>query len=130
MPAPALATRSVRPPSCSAAPVIAEVTASGSRTSTAKAMPPTSAATAAAPSASRSSTATDAPSSAKRRQVSAPMPDAPPVTTARCPSRTPTSVAAGGVADLGHDVLGEEDLQLVGVEEVGLVVPHQLRLGL
>src|SRR3954453_7917139 len=48
-------------------------------------------ATAAAASASRSRTATRAPSAAIRRHVPRPMPEPPPVTTARLPSKSPTA---------------------------------------
>src|SRR3954447_18278505 len=130
VPVPALVTRSVSPPMRLAASCTALVTPSASRTSTSKAIPPTSFATSLAPSPLRSITATAAPSCAKRRQVSAPMPDAPAVMTARRPSSAPTSVPACRVADHRHDVLGEEDLQLVRVEEVRLVLPHELGLRL
>src|SRR5438270_13128293 len=64
------------------------------RTSTAKEAPPNSDATAAAASPSRSTTATAAPPSAKRRQVARPIPEAPPVTTARLPSSIPIDAEA------------------------------------
>src|SRR5438132_2142615 len=68
---------------------IAADSASKSVTSTAYARPSISFATASAWSAFTSSTATCAPSAAIRRHVSAPMPEPPPVTTARCPFRSP-----------------------------------------
>src|ERR1700722_521141 len=78
-----------RPPSSAAAASTATCIASGSPTSTAYDGPPTSLAAAAAESASMSKTATCAPSSAIRRHVARPMPDPPPVTTARLPSSRP-----------------------------------------
>ena len=53
--------------------------------------PSISAATSRAPSRSRSAMATRAPSAASRRAVAAPMPDAPPVTSALRPSRRMTA---------------------------------------
>src|ERR1700733_5636623 len=77
------------PPMSAAAASTAARNASGSPTSTPKAIPPISFATASADSPLRSSTATRAPSSAIRRQVARPIPDPPPVTTALRPSSSP-----------------------------------------
>ena len=59
---------------------------SRSVTSRRSAWPPISAATAAAPSSLRSPTQTSAPSAASRREIAAPIPLAPPVTSALRPS--------------------------------------------
>src|SRR5215210_7753026 len=72
---------STGPSSCSA-PRTAALTDSVERTSSSKAPPSTSPAMSRAPSRFTSVTATRAPSAASRRQVAAPMPDAPPVTNA------------------------------------------------
>ena len=96
MPAPALLTRSVRPPMASAAASTARFTASASRTSATTARPPTTSATRWAPSSLRSSTVTVAPSAANSRQVASPMPDAPPVTSTRRPAKRGVGTAAGG----------------------------------
>src|SRR5438445_3147231 len=84
MPMPALFTRSVTPPSASTAAATAESTADDDDTSHSNAGP-------GVPSTRRSRTATTAPSAAKRWQIAAPMPDAPPVTIALCPSSEPTT---------------------------------------
>src|SRR4051794_5753127 len=86
---PALLNRSVKPPSCACASRAAPFNASKSVTSTAYAVPSIERATSSARSLSRSTTATRAPSAAMRRHVAAPMPDAPPVMSARCPSSRP-----------------------------------------
>src|SRR5436305_663606 len=70
----------------------------GSATSIAQAKPSSSPATSRAPCSLRSATATRAPSAARRRAVAAPMPDAPPVTSAVFPSRrTHRSLYSPGV---------------------------------
>jgi hypothetical protein len=61
--------------------------------------PPNSAATAFAPSPLRSSTVTFAPRRASSRAVSAPSPEAPPVTSATCPSIFMVSLPSGGSVD-------------------------------
>src|SRR5207302_1120124 len=63
-------------------------TEAASATSIAHAKPSSSPATAFAPSSLRSRMPTRAPSAARRRAVAAPMPDAPPVTSAVFPLRT------------------------------------------
>src|SRR5271166_1354066 len=89
LPTPALLNMIESPPMVSAADRTASASASASVTSTTRAGPPISSAVARAPSASMSRTATVAPSSAMRRQVARPMPEAPPVTTAARPSSKP-----------------------------------------
>ena len=79
---PALLTRIANGP-CSAATPAA---ASGSVTSSATASAPISDATAAAPSVLTSPITTSAPSAARRREIAAPIPWAPPVTSAFRPS--------------------------------------------
>src|SRR3954471_19418949 len=81
---PALLTRSVTPPSASIAAATAASTAADVDTSHSNASPST-------PSTRRSSTATAAPSAMNRWQIAAPIPDAPPVTMALCPSSEPTT---------------------------------------
>src|SRR5580704_2084328 len=88
---PALLIRIEMPPRRSAAVSTAARRASASVTSTVSATPSISLAVAWALAPSMSSTATVAPSAAKRRQAARPMPDPPPVTTARRPSRRPMS---------------------------------------
>src|SRR5450631_1139668 len=78
-----------RPPSAAAAASTTSFSPSGSPTSTVKPTPPISSATAWAASPSTSSTATCAPSAVIRRHVARPMPEPPPVTMARRPSRSP-----------------------------------------
>src|SRR5215212_1291482 len=69
-------------PSSASAPSSAARTESVERTSSSNAPPSTSPATLRAPSRFTSVTATRAPSAASRRQVAAPIPEAPPVTSA------------------------------------------------
>src|ERR1700722_2629973 len=78
-----------RPPSAATAASTTSFNPWGSPTSTVKPTPPISSATARAASPSTSSTATWAPSAVIRRHVARPMPEPPPVTMARRPSRSP-----------------------------------------
>ena len=66
----------------------------------------------AAPSPLRSTTETVAPSSAIRRAVARPMPDAPPVITARCPSNRPMGVPFLARPPQGRATLGRVGQQL------------------
>ena len=92
-PMPALLNRVVSPPMAAAAASTAPDRASGSVTSATCAVPSISSATSWAASPLMSITATLAPSSAIRRAVARPMPEAPPVTTARRPSSSPIVVS-------------------------------------
>ncbi len=79
---------------------IAEAAASGSVTSSIVASAPISAATSWAPSAFTSAITTFAASAASRREIAAPMPLAPPVTSARRPSSlTGRSICCCGMSE-------------------------------
>src|SRR5271154_2027687 len=108
------------PPNADAAASTDCRSASGSPTSTPKAIPPTSSATAAADSSLTSNTATRAPSSAMRRQVARPMPDPPPVTTALWPSSSPT--------DTSRRCVTVRPLRSLGLERL-VELPDQQFLG-
>src|SRR5262245_53360411 len=81
-----------RPPKRSTANATAASTSASTATSVClyAAFAPSSRANTVPCSSFRSATTTRAPSATNRRQVAAPMPDAPPVTTATFPSRRPT----------------------------------------
>ncbi len=83
---PAQVTRMSTEPPCSLAASIAASTSARLVTSQRTAWPPISAAVCFALSSSKSATTTVAPSDASRRAVAAPIPFAPPVTTAVLPS--------------------------------------------
>src|SRR6478736_4699877 len=68
----------------------------------------------------RSATTTTAPSASRRFTVAAPMPDAPPVTSATLPCRCSVN------EDLG--LLGEDHDDLVHVEDASLIRLHLLRI--
>src|SRR4051794_6606250 len=102
---PALLTSRSTGPSASSTAATARPTEAVSATSSSVARPSISPATARAASRSRSPTATRAPSAARRRAVAAPMPPAPPVTSAVRPSRRMTAnhiLAALGGPGLHH----------------------------
>src|SRR3954470_11241890 len=102
---PALLTSTSTGPNASPTAATARPTDAVSVTSSSVASPSISAATSRAASASRSPTATRAPSAARRRAVAAPMPPAPPVTSAVRPSRRMTAnhiLAALGRPGLHH----------------------------
>ncbi len=88
---PALLTSRSTGPSASVTAATAGATEAVSVTSRSVAKPSISAATSRAPSSARSPTATRAPSAARRRAVAAPIPPAPPVTSAVRPSRRMTA---------------------------------------
>src|SRR5260221_13327572 len=78
-----------------------------------QALAPSSRTIVAPASSFRSATTTRAPSATKRRHVAAPMPEAPPVTTATFPSSRPMgALAREGVAEGGAG-FGDRGLRLV-----------------
>src|SRR3954452_11961303 len=102
---PALLTSTSTGPTAPPTVATARPTEAVSVTSSSVARPSISAATSPAASTSRSPTATRAPSAARRRAVAAPMPPAPPVTSAVRPSRRMTAnhiLAALGRPGLHH----------------------------
>ena len=87
---PALQTSTSMPPSPSTVVAAAFSTAGQSVMSSGTAIPPTAAAVASAAAPSRSQIATWAPSAVNRSATARPIPDAPPVTTARRPAKRPS----------------------------------------
>src|SRR6185312_9257861 len=119
-PIPALLTRMSMPPSASAADVTAVSTEAVSATSQCTGIVPGGLV-----DGSRSSTATAAPRSSSSRAVAAPMPEAPPVITARSPpSSAPISRLRSDVG-AAHDAVSlpaeplDLDLDDVAAGEVG-----------
>src|SRR6476646_1025416 len=119
---PALLTSRSTGPSASVTAATACATEAVSVTSRSVAKPSISAATARAPSSARSPTATRAPSAARRRAVAAPIPPAPPVTSAVRPSRRMTAnpiLAALAARGLHHRRLRRAGLRPRGALGTG-----------